>query len=243
MEPIHILPESVQFHMDPLRLLEQVSLQIGYPKIPSDRNLNRMIQEILREGHEKVRIDFVYKETPIIAWNGQSVDADGIVIDSMRWSELVRHMESPDRLCVFIITAGAALDQWIQEVQRRSMFDAYIADAFGSVWIEFAADRVSLEIEKQCARMGLECSGRLSPGYCDWRLDKGQNAIFELVQTENMGVSRLPSGLMVPLKTISAVMFMGKRVLWKTPCVFCNDRACRHRREAPQMKGNNKMIP
>jgi hypothetical protein len=192
-----------------------------------------MIQEILRKGHEKVRINFAYKEARITAWDGQAIVAEGIGVDSMRWKELVRQMDSPDRICCFVITIGLAVDQWIQEIQRRSMFNAYIADAFGSVWIEFAADQLSLEFEKQYARMDLECSRRLSPGYCDWRLDKGQDAVFQFVQPEHIGVSRLPSGLMVPLKTISAVMFMGKRVLWKTPCVFCNDRACRHRREAP----------
>ncbi|MCU0598530.1 MAG: hypothetical protein MUE70_04630 [Desulfobacterales bacterium] len=236
MKPIHILSDSVRFHMDPIRLLEHVSLQIGYPKIPSDRNFYGKIQEIIKEGHQKVRIEFAYKETPILSWNDQSVVAGGIVIDSMRWAELVRQMDSPGRICVFIVTVGLAVDQWIQEVQGRSMFDAYIADAFASVWIEFAADRLSMEIEKQYARAGLECSRRLSPGYCDWRLGIGQNAIFKLVQTKDMGVSCLPSGLMVPLKTISAVMFTGKRVFCKTPCVFCNDRACRHRRETPPVK-------
>jgi hypothetical protein len=228
---IHILPESFHFRMDPQSMLERVILQIGYPQIPSDRKMKAMIQSIIQEGNEKIRVDFVYKETRIMSWEGHFVAADGIRIESLRWSELVRHIEAPEQVCCFVITLGSAFDQWIQKVQKKSMFDAFIADALGAVYIEFAADQLTLEIEGQYGRMGLECSRRLSPGYCDWGLVDGQKVIFQFVQTGHIGVSYMPSGLMVPLKTISAVILVGKKVSWKTPCVFCNDQTCRHRRE------------
>jgi hypothetical protein len=237
MTPIHILSESFQFRMDTQIAMEQVARQIGYPKIPSDRQVKAMIQSIIQEGNDKIRVDFVYKEDRITDWAGPSIVTESILVESLRWSELVRHMETPQRVCAFVITLGSQFDLWIQQLQKQSLFDAYIADAFGSVCIESAADQLSIELEKQYARIDLECSSRLSPGYCDWRLACGQKAVFQFLQPENIGLSCRSTGLMVPLKTISAVFFAGKRVLWKTPCVFCNDRTCRHRREEPSKVG------
>jgi hypothetical protein len=231
MTPIQIFPESLQFHIDPQQAMAQVINQIGYPHLSSDRQTHGMIWEIVRQGDEKIQVNFAYKEARMMDWDGPSITADGIRISSMRWGELVRHMESPERVCCFVITLGTEFDRWLQQLQQQSMFDAFVADALGAVCIEFAADQLSMEFEKQYGRMDLECSRRLSPGYCDWRLDDGQKAIFQFLQPEHIGVSCQPTGLMVPLKTISAVIFIGKSVLWKTPCVFCNDRACRHRRE------------
>jgi hypothetical protein len=231
MPTLHILSDSLQFHVDPKFAFHQVVRQIGYPQLPSDRQTYAMIREIVEHGDENIRVDFAHKETSMLNWNGSSVAADGIMINSMRWSELVRHMESPESVCCFVITLGPEFDLWLQQLQQQSVFDAFVADALGAVCIEFAADQLSMEIERQYAQMGLECSSRLSPGYCDWRLDDGQEVIFQFLRPEHIGVTRRPTGLMVPLKTISAVIFTGKKVLWKTPCVFCNDLKCRHRRQ------------
>jgi hypothetical protein len=232
MTPVQIIPESFQFYLAPQKALEQVVRQIGYPKIPADHQINQMIQDIIGQGESKIQINFTYKETRIMNWEGRSIVAEGICIESLRWTELLKHMDSPERVCCFVVTLGAEFDQWMKQLQQQSMFDAFVGDAFGSVYIDFAADQLSVELENQYAQMALECSRRLSPGYCDWRLDDGQKAIFQIVQTGHIGVTCLPTGLMVPLKTISAAIFTGKRVPWKTPCVFCNDRTCRHRREA-----------
>jgi hypothetical protein len=232
MTSIRLQPESLEFRMDYGLVFQQVILQIGYPKIPSDPKVNEKIQTIIHGGNQKIHVNFAFREARMMDREGQSVVADGIRIDSRRWCELVEHMESPKRVCGFVITLGSEVDRWIQQTQTQSMFDAFIADAFGSVCIELTADRLTQEIERQYNGMDLVCSKRLSPGYCDWPLDVGQKAIFKFVQTGNIGVSCLPNGLMVPLKTISAVIFAGISTLWKTPCPICNDRSCRHRREA-----------
>jgi hypothetical protein len=151
MTPINLSAESFHFRMDSQSMLERVILQIGYPKIPADRKVKAIIQSIIQEGNEKIRLDFVYKESRIMSWDGHFVAADGIRIESPRWSELARHIEVPEKVCCFVVTLGSAFDQWIQKVQKKSMFDAFIADALGSVCIELAADQISSEIEEHAA--------------------------------------------------------------------------------------------
>jgi hypothetical protein len=231
MTSIRIPPESVEFPMEPGSVFQQVIRHIGYPEIPSNRQVQSMIESIISEGGRKIHVNFAFRETRMVSREGPTIAGEGIRIHSRRWGELVEHMEPPQRICAIVITLGLELDHWIRQIQRQSMFEAFIADAFGSVCIERAADRLTREIERQYDGINLVCSRRLSPGYCDWRLDAGQKEIFGFVPTGTMNVSCLPTGLMIPLKTISAIVFAGSSTLWKTPCPVCNDRSCRHRRE------------
>jgi hypothetical protein len=228
---IDIQPEKFQIKPDHRRMLHKVNRYIGYS---NDSALNiqpQRINDTVSSGLKEIHIQFKICETPLIDWQIDTIQGAGIVVDSMRWTRLVRNMLSPERLCCFVITLGSDFDQWVKRIGRQSIFNAYIADACGSVFIEEAADKLSGEIEKNYSKYDMNCSRRFSPGYCDWRLDVGQKAIFQFLKPEDIGVTCLQTGMMMPEKTLSAVIISAKQMPAKTPCLYCVDQKCRHRRE------------
>ncbi len=234
MIPILLSAESFVFRPDPECIFKKVSALIGCPGSQSHGPIQEKIQKIIQQAFSQIRVAFAYKEAPLIHWSETYIAADDVRIDSPRWSELVRLMESPRRVCAFVITLGAGFDQWVEKIQSGSILEGFIADAFGAAYVEAAAGALFLELERCYAEINLACTRRLSPGYCDWDLEKGQKALFEFLHPETIGVVCRASGLMMPLKTISAVFFAGEKVLHKTPCMFCPHDSCAHRRQARQ---------
>ena len=76
-------------------------------------------------------------------------------------------------------------------------------------------------------------TSRFSPGYCQWELDKGQEMIFNLVDTKKIGVSLSDSKMMQPIKSVSFAINIGKKIdqeLGERGCETCDMVNCAYRR-------------
>jgi hypothetical protein len=214
----------------PESLLSPVLKRIGYSTETISDSLRERSVGLIEAGLQSIRVDFVERIAGIRNWAGGSICAEGVSIESVRWSALLDHMKSPERIYCFALTLGAEFDDLIEETRKRSLFDAYVLDALGSHVAEYFADCVEESILASPSLRGLEWSHRFSPGYCDWDLSRGQRAVFEFVQPGRIGIKVLPSGTMIPAKSVSAVMIGAKEVEIRCPCGFCGDAACQHRR-------------
>jgi hypothetical protein len=221
---------GVQILDHPESLLPPVLKRIGYSTETISESLRERSVGLIEAGLQAIHVDFVERIARIRNWAGGSICADGISIESVRWSALLDHMKSPERVYCFALTLGGEFDDLIEERRNRSLFDAYVLDALGSHVVEYFADRVEESISASPSLRGLEWSHRFSPGYCDWDLSRGQRAVFEFVQPERIGIEILPSGTMIPAKSISAAMIGAGEAKIRFPCSFCEDAACQHRR-------------
>jgi len=118
----------------------------------------------------------------------------------------------------------------IKTTQETSLFDAFLLDAFGSVVTEYEADQLTHHLKTLPETACYELSRRFSPGYCDWKLQPGQDILFQFLKPNAIGLDSLPSGAMVPTKSITAVMIGAKKIKKSSPCFFCNEGSCTHRR-------------
>jgi hypothetical protein len=221
---------DVQLLDQPESLLLPVLKRIGY----SIGNISELLRErsagLIGVGLQAIHVDFVERIARIRSWAGGSICAEGISIESARWSALLDHMKSPERVYCFALTLGDEFDDLVEERRNRSLFDAYVLDAFGSHVAEHFADCVEESILASPSLRGLDWSHRFSPGYCDWDLSRGQRAVFEFVQPGRIGIKLLPSGTMIPAKSVSAVMIGAGEAKITCPCRFCEDAVCQHRR-------------
>ena len=71
----------------------------------------------------------------------------------------------------------------------------------------------------------------LSPGLEGWPVDVGQPQIFALFDADPAGVTLTPSCQMLPRKSTSALLGLGRRMAAQGhPCDYCGIReTCRHR--------------
>jgi hypothetical protein len=221
---------GVQILEHPESLLPPVLKRIGYSTETISESLRERTVGLIEAGLQSIHVDFVERIAGIRNWAGGSICAEGINIESVRWSALLDHMKSPERVYCFALTLGGEFDDLVEARRNRSLFDAYVLDAFGSHVAEHFADCVEESIWASPGLRGLEWSHRFSPGYCDWDLGRGQRAVFQFVRPERIRIKVFPSGTMIPAKSISAVMIGAAEAKVRCPCGFCEDAVCHHRR-------------
>jgi cobalamin-dependent methionine synthase I len=143
----------------------------------------------------------------------------------------VKGLKEPEVLCLFVVTSGKDLEMEINENQEESLFRAYLLDAVGSVVAESLADQVERQVSALLGAQGYQTTARFSPGYCDWELGEGQEALFRFLKPESVGVRRTPAGMMIPQKSISGALVGAREVSWRSPCAFCPTEDCPYRRD------------
>lgn len=222
---------SLENFTNPEHLLPLMLNQIGYSQEMISISMHEKIKALITMGLKAIYIDYVERATPIIDWGKDGITGKEIRIESEKWSNLLHHLEIPEVMYCFIVTLGKQLDQLIEEKKKDSLFDAYVLDALGSLMAEKAADQMEISVSSSLSFKNLEWSHRFSPGYCDWELASGQKAIFQFLKPETIGVLCIPSGMIIPEKTVSAVMIGAKKITVKSPCQFCKDQSCKYRRK------------
>jgi hypothetical protein len=136
-------------------------------------------------------------------------------------------------LVIGMVTAGDGIERRAADaMDRGAATEALLLDAAGSAAAEEAADRLGAIISGDENARPRPVSCRVSPGYAHWPL-ASQTALFERLPHEAIGVTLLPSMLMVPRKSISFAMWLGadaRPIAGLAGCARCRLEHCRYRR-------------
>lgn len=102
-------------------------------------------------------------------------------------------------------TIGASFDALLRRVSSVSGTDALIAQAVGAAAIEKFVDACEMEVQGYLAR-GETLAPRYSPGYGDFPLEANQTILELLDASRKTGVSLTDTLLLVPSKSVTAVI-------------------------------------
>ncbi len=137
-----------------------------------------------------------------------------------------------DQVILLAATLGAGLELAQRQLRLRDMSEALILDAMGSAAVENVCDNLCDDLAVQFAPRYL--TDRFSPGYGDFPLSQ-QPWFFRLLDmNRRLGVSLTESGLMVPQKTVTAIVGISDKKQKKRPtgCEACGLREqCIFRKE------------
>ncbi len=216
----------------PEDMMPDVIRQAGYPS-PEDmgHDVRGEIEWAVERCLSTVRPACLYRTTPFLRLEKDLLRGRDVEIRSRRWARLVKRLDRPEVICCFVVTTGLELEEAVNEAQRESLFHAYLLDSAGSVVIERLTDQMDRHIAGLLAAKGCQTTARFSPGYCDWDLEEGQEALFRFLQPESVGVKRTSAGMMIPQKSISAALVGAREVTLRYPCSFCPKGDCPYRRE------------
>ncbi len=130
-------------------------------------------------------------------------DAD-IHIRSRQVAALFRRA---DPVVAFLATIGPALEREVDALSSvGETTRAFLLDAIGSETADAAADALHRDVlSREADRAGCRVTPRFSPGYGDWPL-ASQRELVPLCEGQRIGISLTPSCLMVPRKSVSAVL-------------------------------------
>jgi len=124
-------------------------------------------------------------------------------------ASLTEHLAGCHAVYLVCTTIGAAFDALQRRTSATSPSDAFVLQAIGAAAIEEWTDETECEIRREL-KDGETLVSRYSPGYGDWPLE-AQRRLFELLDApRKAGVSLTDSLLMVPSKSVSAIIGVKK---------------------------------
>ena len=109
-----------------------------------------------------------------------------------------------DQVILMAATLGAEAESLIRRAQGTSMSDAVILDALASAAIENVCDNYCTDLAREVAPRML--TPRFSPGYGDFPLSQQRELCAVLNVTRLLGITLTPGGLMIPQKSVTALM-------------------------------------
>ncbi len=202
--------------------------KLGYDASETlDPKIAEVLDEALLVAKKVAKPRGIYRTFPVLGTSRDGVKTEAGIIRSAMFTRLA-NMCRGDRSIVFMITTiGEQLE--ITGRSSESLFHQLVFDTLGSELTEMVADMLEMDWRAQLSRLGLQCSSRFSPGYCDWALD-GQDVIFKALDAGLIGVHLTSQFVIVPSKSISAIAVAAEEVPISSPCVFCAKEDCSWRR-------------
>ncbi|MBN1894475.1 hypothetical protein JW906_08265 [bacterium] len=130
------------------------------------------------------------------------------VLESRQVSRL---LDGCTEAVLFMVTIGGRLElELISLLDEKETTRAFILDAIGSETADTVADQMHWHYLKEIAQAeGMEVTPRFSPGYGDWLITM-QSEIHKACNGSAIGISVTESSLMIPRKSVSAVVGMKK---------------------------------
>jgi len=203
----------------------------GYPSPEkTEKSIQKEMEVALRNVLACLAPESIFRTIDFQECENGSVIGEGLHIRSEKLSDIASRLDIPESIICFAVTLGQNLDDRIRETQGRSMAQAFFMDAAGSAIVEIFASQAETRLQTLLSQKHLVATRKFSPGYCDWDLLPGQEAVQQFLDLQRIGIRMLPSGMMIPEKTITAVMLAARGAKFKTPCPFCDKTDCPHRR-------------
>lgn len=192
--------------------------QMGYHEVAPDDATQQETQTIIDEVRQWLQPQFCFLATSHLP----DFDMGRIIMRQLRGAEAY---------ALFIATSGKEFEAYQKRLMSEGdMVRVYIADALGSVIAERCADQMELTLQQSIDKLGWHHTNRFSPGYCGWHVSQ-QQMLFPLFDGNTCGVELTESSLMIPIKSVSGIIGMGREVhRTDYTCGLCNYEKCYKRK-------------
>ena len=190
---------------------------LGYQGRVPEENVLREVDRCLEELREAVTPRFVYRQYPIERFFTDNIErpfldekpgAELLSIAGMKIQSrsLCRNLRDCKSAYLMAATLGIGPDRLIARASVAKMSRAVILQAAAAAMIEAWCDEVNQKIIKEAEDQGLYCRPRFSPGYGDFSLEYQKDFAQILRIQKEIGVSLTQSLLMMPSKSVTAVI-------------------------------------
>lgn len=224
-----VLIDSNLINIDKKKIIDV----IGYNSL--QEHIESIVNDLLKTVYNKLDISAGYKvfhssdrfDNLKILKNTLIIRDTHFNIDKIIASQL-RNIE---KAAVFVSTIGLDIENWIKELnQKGELLHSYIGDIIASEAAECATDLLHDFIQKKFNAFGMNITNRYSPGYCNWSVSE-QQKLFSLLPENFCGIKLTESSLMIPIKSISGIIGIGRNVKWKEYlCDKCGVKDCTYRK-------------
>ncbi|MGN0046870.1 MAG: vitamin B12 dependent methionine synthase [Eggerthellaceae bacterium] len=139
-----------------------------------------------------------------------------------------QHLRGATHVVLMAVTLGLRSEAGLVQLNASSPTDALLYSASGSSLVEEAADAAEALIREQAAQAGLYENWRFSPGYGDLPLSAQPTFLACLDATRSLGITATDTNLLIPTKSVTAVLGLFDHEPPDNPPNPCDDCLIRH---------------
>jgi hypothetical protein len=200
------LVTNIPFTIDPVRVLREM-------KIPRAKSLDEIeekplaaaIKGAIAKAYTLIEGKGIYRTFHLSGVEGNAVKGPDTG-DLFHGAHMLKLLTGCDRATLLACTIGPNLEAEVERLQKAGeLTDAFALEMTGGWMADYMADRVDERVEHEIKREGYGRTMRFSPGYGDWTLDN-QPQVLRLAEAERIGITLTESNIMIPRKSVSAVI-------------------------------------
>ena len=210
-------------------LEREAARYLGYKGNHPDDAVQRMIDDCLAEVKAAAVPKSVSERFPLTFTGEGTFQVASLHLKSR---SLQRNLAGCPEVYLFAATLGIAVDTLIKRAVLMDSARGLVMQAAAAAVIEAYCDEVNEHLRAEAAAEGLYLRPRFSPGYGDLSLDCQRDFLYILKAQKNIGLTVTDSGLMVPVKSVTAINGISPEPVscHLQGCEICSKKDCAYRR-------------
>jgi hypothetical protein len=209
----------------------EVLRYLGYKNQKVDKNIINLIEECSQEVIGISKKNVVYE-----IFNIQRKNEEVFLLGStlvLKDTDITNHLIGSKKCLIMAATLGIKVDSKIAYYSKFNITKGLIMDACATAAIESLCDEFQVQIKESALVDNLNITNRYSPGYGNFSIENQRNILNILNAYKKIGLSVTESSIMLPRKSVTALIGLGEIVnpnhAYK--CNNCKNEDCNFRKD------------
>lgn len=208
---------------------------LGFHGHDADEQTLVLMEECFRELEQVAAPKYISREYPLKI-EGIQIDMTCLVTESRN---LEVNLRGCDSILLFAATLGSQVDVLLRKYETLQISKAVVIQAAAAAMLEEYCDEKNSLLEEEYKKQKRYLRPRFSPGYGDFSLECQRAISSALELNKRIGITLTDSLLMVPTKSVTAVIGVSSIPCRGTVsgCESCDKGACAYRRNKREGDG------
>lgn len=208
----------------------EVYRYLGYKGNKPDEATVKLVEESICELAKAASPKFFHRSFPLHIGPDDQIDFTYFKAKS---KNLARNLTDCSQIILFAATLGAGVDLLVKRYHTVQMSKAVVLQAAAAAMIESYCDEKNEWLKQEYGKEGYYLRPRFSPGYGDFSLEHQRDLVAVLEAGKRVGITLTDSCLMVPTKSVTAVIGASKKEhqCELKGCEACKKTDCLYRRD------------
>lgn len=208
---------------------------IGFAGKDMSDHFSETIDNFLEELNQRAELKggFIISDDDILKTGNDHFYLNNVLFKSK--NIITKRLNKSSNIALMVATIGDQLEILSKKLFKiGDYFEGYVVDLAASELVEKTADMLQQKLEQIVSKEGFNITNRYSPGYCGWDVSD-QKKLFSFFPKDFCGIKLTESSLMIPIKSISGVIGIGKSVKKEDyDCKICDIDFCYKRERSKE---------
>lgn len=184
----------------------EVLRYLGYRSQQPDENTAQLVEQAVADCASRFLPSYVWEVFPVVPLPEQQgflLQGTEVVLTGR---SITKHLTGAKRVALLAATLGVQAERLLTGLQRVDMARALVTESVCTEAIEKTCDAAEQQIKEKARNEGYYTNFRFSPGYGDLPLQVQPALLQALNTSKTIGLSCNDSFLLIPRKSVTAVV-------------------------------------